>query len=204
MSLPLLWNYDEIHTHSPVKNSTLLVMLYEPPPNDPLINRAVAWLDGPFSHVEVAFTDGMASSIYAGEKVFMHERRFANPNYTAVAVQVTQKQEADARQFCIDSAHQAVDFDGLGMYISPLPHICKRIVSMFTRRKKMSTFCSKHVVDVFQHIGMDGFMEIDSSSTTPSMVHRILQQYCTQVMATTAYKRGLLVTNGVIPVFKMQ
>lgn len=204
LSIPARWDdvpLDDKNKHSGQQHATLLVMFYEPPANDPFINRAVAWLDGPFSHTEVGFTDGMASSIYAGEKVFMHPRRFANPNYTVVSVQVTKEQEELARQFCTDRAQRGIEFDGVGMYTAPLPLFCKSIVSFFRgSRSAGRTFCSKHVVETFQHIRMDGFMEVDASSMTPSMVHRALGKCTTQVMATTAYKRGLLSMNGVMPV----
>ena len=50
----------------PRKTQILMVHFYRPPSDDPLVNRVVAWLDGPYSHVEVGFSDGMSSSIFAG------------------------------------------------------------------------------------------------------------------------------------------
>jgi len=50
----------------PQTNTMIQIMFYKPPPNDPFMNRAVAWIDGPYSHVEIGFEDGMASSIYSG------------------------------------------------------------------------------------------------------------------------------------------
>lgn len=35
------------------KSAIIQMLFYRPPSTDPFINRAVAWLDGPFSHVEV-------------------------------------------------------------------------------------------------------------------------------------------------------
>jgi hypothetical protein len=48
--------------------SYIMLMFYKPTPLDPWMNRLVAWLDEPFSHVEIGFHDGYASSIFAGEE----------------------------------------------------------------------------------------------------------------------------------------
>lgn len=106
----------------------MLLMFYTPPANDPVINRAVAWLDGPYSHVEVGFSDGMASSIFAGEKVFMHPRRFANPNYTTVGITASAEQVQRAREFCVQSSAMGIGFDGVGMYAAGLPRACRGVV----------------------------------------------------------------------------
>jgi hypothetical protein len=44
----------------------IMLMFYQPFPKDPWVNRLVAWMDKPFSHVEIGFADGHASSIFAG------------------------------------------------------------------------------------------------------------------------------------------
>lgn len=54
------------------RTEILMLHFYRPPPGDPLVNRVVAWLDGPYSHVEVGFSDGMASSIFAGDSGLFH------------------------------------------------------------------------------------------------------------------------------------
>lgn len=48
------------------KESYIMLMFYQPIKQDPWMNQIVAWLDKPFSHVEIAFDDGFASSIFAG------------------------------------------------------------------------------------------------------------------------------------------
>lgn len=178
-------------------------MLYRPPPNDPFINRAVAWIDGPFSHVELGFEDGMASSIYAGEQVFMHRRTFSNPNYTIISIPVTHDQERKAREFCIDHSLKKIEFDGLGMYTARLPGVLRAILGAFSSSGKEKTFCSKYVVQVMQHIGMEWFMGVNPSTTSPSMVHRILQENLendgeNSILGTTPYRRNLLSTMAVV------
>lgn len=184
------------------KNSTILLMFYQPPPDDPFMNRAVAWLDGPFSHVEIGFSDGMASSIYSGETVFMHPRSFANPNYTTVAIQVSPEQLKKARKMCVDSAARGVQFDSIGMYMVGMPILCKHVVAMtkttVNKGGMETTFCSKYVSNILKEIGVEGFTMTDIDSTSPSMVHRILMKNCNrQVVATTPYKLEQLSRTGV-------
>ncbi len=184
------------------KDCLIQIMLYRPPPNDPFINRAVAWIDGPFSHVEVGFDDGMASSIYAGEQVFMHQRTFSNPNYTIISIPITGEQERKARQFCIDHSLKNINFDGLGMYTARLPGVLRGLIRSFGNSGN-KTFCSKYVVQMMQHIGVDCFMGIEPSTVSPSMVHRILQENLEEsgenaVLATTPYRRNLLSTMAVV------
>ena len=183
------------------KDRVIQVMLYKPPANDPFINRAVAWIDGPFSHVEVGFEDGVASSIYAGETVFMHPRTFSNPNYTTVSLSVTTEQEDNARMFCAQQARRGIEFDGVGMYCARLPAFLRSVISSLRGNGGVEhTFCSKYVVEVMQHIGIDCFLGIDSSNTSPSMVHRILStNYTTDtplnvLFGTTPFRRDLLMS----------
>lgn len=180
------------------RNSTLLFMFYRPPPDDPFMNRAVAWLDGPFSHVEIGFSDGMASSIYSGETVFMHPRTFSNPNYTTVAIQISVDQVKMARKMCVDSAARGIKFDSVGMYMVGMPRFCKKMFglsssSSSTGRGTETTFCSKYVTNILQKIQVEGFETLDIDSVSPSMVHRLLLKNCNlQVVANTPYKLDLL------------
>ena len=201
LNLPLALGNEE--SAATKRDRVMQVMLYKPPLDDPFINRAVAWIDGPFSHVEVGFEDGMASSIYAGESVFMHHRTFSNPNYAVVSISVTGDQESKARKFC--NKRVGTKFDGIGMYTARLPRPLRWLVSFVTCSKKQdSTFCSKYVVEVMQHINMQCFMGMDPSGTSPSMVHRVLQERENKEMSrevlfgTTPYRRALLSTDGVV------
>jgi len=140
----------------------------------------------------------------SGEKVFMHPRTFSNPNYTIVSIPVTADQEKMARQFCMDHASRGVDFDGVGMYTARLPWVFRAIVANFVKTDDNSrTFCSKYVVQVMQHIGVECFRELDPSTSSPSMVHRVLKnsdimEHGENILGTTPYRRGLLATKGVV------
>lgn len=176
-----------------MKNVHLTLTFYKPPPEDPWFNRLVAFCDGPYSHVEISFSDGMSSSIFAGERVFMHTRTFANPNYTMVTIPVTQEQCLRAKEFCREQASRGVQFDGYGMYASfLLPDMgCGEAPS-----SKAGTFCSKHVVMALQHAGVDGFAHMRPSKMTPSGLYREVQRtYAGQTVAsTTPYRLQLLNT----------
>ena len=183
-------------------SNCLLLHFYRPPADDVFVNRAVSWVDGPFSHVEVGWEDGMASSIYAGEQVFMHQRRFANPNYTVVPVQVSGDQAEKARKFCTEKSAAGIEFDAVGMYTSRMPFLCRRVAGLLAsavrRKHHASTFCSKYVTEVLQHIGMTGFEGLDPSNMSPSSVHRVVASVLQSSMGsaslatTTPYKRALL------------
>lgn len=188
----------ERHCPAHQPSGIIQLLFYKPPKDDPPVNRMVAWLDGPFSHVEVGFPDGMASSIFAGEKVFMHKRTFSNPNYTAVSMCVTAQQVSDARAFCMEHASIGVEFDGVGMYMARMPRVLRTAVRTIqstlwgsrgspgssggrgagAREKGIaeSTFCSKYVTRVMQHIGLDAFESMDPDGTSPSMLYRVVSQ----------------------------
>lgn len=181
-----------------MKNVQLTLTFYKPPRDDPWINRMVAFFDGPFSHVEISFSDGMSSSIFAGETVFMHKRTLANPNYTLVTIPVTEQQAGLAREFCLEQASRCVSFDGWGMYASFLvPSIASGCIVARKHQQQQaaaaaaeSTFCSKHVVMALQHAGVEGFEHLLPWKATPSAIYKAVQRaYAgTTVAATTAYR----------------
>ena len=106
----------------------------------------------------------------------MHGRTFSNPNYTVVSICVTGEQERSARSYCAEHASRGVEFDGLGMYMARMPKIFRDVIDVFrdTRKRKDSTFCSKYVTGVMQHIGIKSFMCMDPAGTSPSLLHRCI------------------------------
>lgn len=150
----------------------------------------VALVDGPYCHVEIAFVDGISSSVFAGEIVFMHHRTFANPNYTLVPIQATEEQVMLARAFCEEQVRMKVPFDGWGMYMSWLPSILPSLQNEKKTKSNTGTFCSKHVVLALQHAGVEGFENMQADKTTPSGLYRKIQSLyagCT-VMTSTAFR----------------
>jgi hypothetical protein len=174
-----------------MSEAILMVLFYKPPPNDPFVNRAVAWVDGPYSHVEVVFPDGVATSIYAGESVFLHYRRFANPNYDIVSLSLSKDQMNKARKYCEKVFKEGVKFDGLGMYCARLPTLIRKTITSDTQK---TTFCSKYVSNILKHIGVDGFQDVDPAAMSPSFVHRLLMSRIEHpIISTTRYKLSQLV-----------
>lgn len=98
------------------KTDYVMLMFYQPKPSDPWLNRAVAWVDGPFSHVELGFSDGHACSIFGGEKVFMKKRTFANLQYSMHSIAMSTAEVHEIRRFCHAAAEAEVGFDEVGMY----------------------------------------------------------------------------------------
>jgi hypothetical protein len=203
-----------------MKNAHVMLTFYHPPANDNFMNRLVAWFDGPFSHVEICFSDGTSSSIFAGETVFVQQRRFSNPNYQMVSIPVTELQAQRARAFCCTQAARRVGFDNVGMYLSALAldsgsfSPCARSKNNNANRNSngnpnlggalapsgtvpttgATTYCSKHVVHALQYAGVEGFEDLDPSRTTPSALFRAVRRLYegSVIMASTGYRLEMM------------
>lgn len=144
-------------TSSNNNTAHIMLMFYQPEKNDPWMNKVVAWLDKPFSHVEIGFHDGYASSIFDGETVFYRQRTFSNPQYTMQAIAVSEEQLRLLRMFCMEASKKNIKFDRIGMYSVHLGSVmlpprlfraCKRIMSKFVMKKHstqplLETSCSE-------------------------------------------------------------
>eukprot|EP00961_Rhodomonas_salina_P274508 3708946-Rhodomonas_salina.1 len=125
----------------------LNVMFYKPPEGDLLLNRMVAYVDPPYSHVEVCFEDGSATSIFQGETVFVQPRTYSNPNYTIVTLSVSAANYNTTLQHCQAARKAGVGFHSAGMYASLLP------VQLVPSRED-ATFCSRYVTELLQAAGV--------------------------------------------------
>jgi hypothetical protein len=126
----------------------VMLMFYKPIKEDPWINRLVAWVDKPFSHVEIAFEDGLASSIFAGETVFCKQRTFSNPQYASYTITVSNEQVKLLKLFCQRASNLGIHFDKVGMYGVHLPGtLCNAI-------KSFGTLFSKHGPGMHTQDGM--------------------------------------------------
>ena len=142
-------------------------MFYTPPLEDHRMNRAVAWYDPPYSHVEIGFENGVASSICAGETVSMHPRNYMNPNYDVLTLGVSEQAYNSVRAFCARAHENKVGFDNFGMFLSVLPF---RFLPAYGDR----TFCSRYVTEALQHGDIEHVRGLDSRSVTPSKLHAAL------------------------------
>jgi hypothetical protein len=158
---------------------------------DPWVNRLVSALDPPFCHVEIEFeTSGglgaaMASSIYAGETVFLRPRSFANPNYTIVTLNVTDAAFARMYEYAQRAAGRETRFSSAAMYLSFLPPGCQALGAEHT-------FCSAYVTSVLQAGGLHETRRLVAGRMRPSTLHRVLATAQQQSFSTVPYKMNLL------------
>lgn len=140
-------------------------LFYTPNPKDHITNHLVTRFDAPFSHCDVQFEDGMASSVYQGETVYWKHRGFKKPGYTRVTMSVDQAGYNKAYQLCKDRSERKMKFDAWGMYMLPLTRSADR---------QDYTFCSKHCTEILQVAGVRNAMGLDPNSMTPSALRRAL------------------------------
>ena len=144
------------------------VYFYTPMPSDHFLNHVVTRYDPPFSHCDVQFEDGMASSVYQHETVYWRKRKFTKPGYSKLSVQVSQSDYNRAYSLCHDRASTQFAFDAIGMYTLPLPE------SMQYEREGF-TFCSKHCTEVLQTANVRAVATLIAKSVTPSALQQALQ-----------------------------
>ena len=144
------------------------VMFYEPQGGEHWINHVITKYDPPYSHCDVQFEDGMASSVFQNEKLYWKERRFRKPGYRRLTVSVDDHTYHKAYNLCSDRFRLGYGFDAIGMYSLPLS-------SVFTLDRDKKTFCSKHCAEVLQVAGVRAVKDADPSQLTPSALHRLLE-----------------------------
>jgi hypothetical protein len=152
------------------------ILFYKPTASDPFQNRMVAYLDGPFCHVEMAIPDRCGhepwdrvvwgSSIYQNEPVFYKQKSYRRDGYVSIAIEVTPAQQQRLRSFCQYHAARGTPFSRAAMYAAYLP---------FQLFETDSTFCSKHVAQALQLVGLPAVRDLNPALVTPSMLHRCLE-----------------------------
>ena len=149
------------------------VLFYRPTNTDPLLNRLVAFWDGPFCHCEMAFPERVGeepwdrvvwgSSIYQQETVFFKPKTYKRDGYMSIALEVTTAQMYRIRAFCRMHADRGTAFNIRAMYAAYLP---------FQVIHTEETFCSKHVAEALQSAGLlDG---LNPALMTPSRLYKRL------------------------------
>ena len=142
---------------------------YSPRENDHFMNRIVTSFDPPFSHCDVQFEDGMASSVFQGENLYWRTRTFRKPGYSRITLAVDAEGYQRAYRMCHERFAQEYSFDAVGMFTLPLAPI----VSLQDRPCR--TFCSRHCAEVLQAAGVRSVKNMDARTVTPSMLQRALQ-----------------------------
>ena len=164
-------NLNPIHFN----RSQIYLLFYKPNHEDPIQNRIVAQLDGPFCHVEMAFPEKYGeepwektiygSSIYQNESVFFKKKSYQREGYVSFAIEVSNSQYHKIKKFCQDQMNAKIPFSRLAMYAAYLP---------FQIYYTNATFCSKHVSTALQHANVDIAMNLNPSITSPSKLYKYL------------------------------
>ena len=141
-------------------------MFYRPDTDDMWLNHVVAFASPPYSHCDIQFEDGTASSIYQNEAVYMKPKQFSRNNYERLSITLTDEEYARVRAFC-ERAHNAkTQFDTLGMYLSYTPF------GGGTPQSK--TFCSRYIAEALMSSGREEFRSLRPTTTTPSSLHKTI------------------------------
>ena len=143
---------------------------YSPHETDHFVNHIVTSFDPPYSHCDVQFEDGMASSVFQGEKLYWRRRTFRKPGYSRITLSVDAQGYQRAYQMCVDRFAKEYTFDAIGMYTLPLAPLMPVMMDRSGR-----TFCSRHCAEVLQAAGVRSMRTIDPRTMTPSMLQRGLQ-----------------------------
>jgi hypothetical protein len=146
----------------------LNVYFYTPTSSDHFLNHVVTRYDPPFSHCDVQFEDGMASSVYQYESVYWKKRGFKKPGYSKIAMSVSNIDYSRAYALCQDRASMKFEFDAIGMYTLPL-------MSSLQYEREGYTFCSKHCTEVLQAANVKAVMDLVAKSVTPSSLQQAIR-----------------------------
>ena len=177
----------------PCNRVQIYLLFYKPKENDPYLNRLVALADGPFSHVEMAFSERWGeqpwekelwgSSIYQGETVFFKPKTYARDGYISIALDVTLPQMYKIKSYCKQEQENKVAFNRNAMFAAYFP--------FYQFINTRDTFCSKHVTAALQHGGVTEVQDLNPSLMTPSKLYNKLSSQTVQVVVPSKmYAKG--------------
>jgi hypothetical protein len=158
-------------TTQPLPMKQIILAFYRPGAEDPSwVNKLVVLCSKhPYSHCELVFNDGLATSIMAGGTVFCKLRSFNNPNYILRGFNVTAHQHDVMYQYALEQSRKEIPFSNrlmlapmLGSLVAPKYNVC-------------GTFCSQHIVKVLQHGQVKWSECIDADMCSPSMLFDVTQ-----------------------------
>lgn len=144
------------------------VLFYKPQADDFWLNHVVVAFSPPYSHCDIQFDDGIASSVYQNEAVYMEAKKFSRLNYERVSLTFTDDEYARIFKFCETSYRTRVGFDLTGMLCAYLP--------WRSRMPTDKTFCSRYICEALNESHRDEFVKLDPSSVTPSSLHTKLAE----------------------------
>ena len=160
----------------PSEKVQLYLLFYKPAPDDPMLNRVVAYFDSPFCHVEMALpmkVGGepwdrvmMGSSIYQNQTVFFKPKTYERDGYVSFSIEISVAQLYKIKSFCRHHTETMTPFNVYAMYAAYLP------VQILDTN---GTFCSKHVTQALQHANVSLVHGINPALTTPSSLYKRLK-----------------------------
>lgn len=142
------------------------VLFYKPQSDDRWLNHVVTFFSPPYSHCDLQFEDGFATSIYQKETVYFEKKSFSRSNYNRISLTMSDDEYDKIYQFCVDAYKHKVGFDLAGMVGSYLPF------SIGKPRDK--TFCSRYVTEALQSAKKKEFNALQATNTTPSFLFHTL------------------------------
>jgi len=160
-----------------MKKRKINCLFYYPHEDDHIMNRLVAAFNGPYCHTELAFEDGMATSVLTGQEVFFCKKNYSNPNYKILTCSVTTGQYEKIRNFCENVAQKKTKFSMTSMLLSALPF-------QIARRDENNTFCSRYVTEALQAGGVENTKKLNPMITTPTSLFKALDSDATRMIDT--------------------
>lgn len=164
----------------------LTMAFYSPGENDKSwVNKLVVmWSRNPYSHCELIFDNGLATSILHGETIFCKKRTFASENYVFKGFNVSHAVHEKIYQYACQESRKNIGFSNSAM-LTP-------ILGWRLQREASGTFCSKYIVEVLQHGGISWAMPLTAEFSTPSSIFDAIQQERNFCFNTVPYKLNQL------------
>jgi hypothetical protein len=173
-------------TDSIVGTKQITIAFYRPGPDDrSWMNKLVAaCCKNPFSHCEMIFENGFATSILHGETVFCKQRTFASDRYVFKGFSVSRLVHDRMYQYaCLQSTLQ-VPFSSAAM-LTP-------VIRWKLGAGNPGTFCSKYIVEVLQQGNITWAMRLDPDYSSPSSLYDDLAQERNVCFNTVPHKLNQL------------
>ena len=155
----------------------IYLLFYKPSADDPFLNKMVAYFNGPYCHVELAFPEKygdepwekemLGTSIYQGETIFFKPKTYQRDGYFSFAIEVSQAQRIKIKDYCRVQSERNVPFSKAAMYLAYLPVQIMHLEG---------TFCSKHVTNALLAGQVEGLKHLNPNLVTPSSLYRTMLQ----------------------------
>jgi hypothetical protein len=138
------------------------LMFYRGPGN--MLTKIIRVLtNGPYSHVELQFTNGhrffaSGHGVFVGAHM-IRDHKVYNPSWDAILIPATQEQEDAAQRFAFGLVGIPFDFRGLLRFVFP------------GRSRRKGKYCSAVILDVLQN-GLHMFPNA-KPKVSPNSLHRL-------------------------------